>query len=122
MVAHQQAEVTMDRLPGSAALRGRGRAAAAFLLGGALMLGTLAQPAMAQSAPPPGSTANGTVPTSEGNVWNGLDHQPTPSEVAPINNPNQQAQINHTLRKLDKELLKDPLPKLPAGAPPVESN
>jgi hypothetical protein len=51
-------------------------------------------------------------------VWNGLDHQPTPSEVAPAGAA-QQARINHKLNKLDKQLLNDPLPKMPAGAPPV---
>jgi hypothetical protein len=112
----------MDRLSGSAPPNGRGPAVATLLLGGALMMGPLAGAAVAQSAAPPGSTINGSVPTAEGNVWNGLDHQPTPSEIAPLNNPNQQALINHTLKKLDKQLLNDPLPKLPAGAPPVEGN
>jgi hypothetical protein len=101
----------MDRRSGCAAL--------AALLCGALLL---APPALAQSAAPPGSTLNGTVPTSEGNVWNGLDHQPTPAEIAPATNSHQQAKQNHKLGKLDQQLLNDPLPKSPAGAPPVSGN
>jgi hypothetical protein len=100
----------MNRMPGSATR----------IICGALMLASTVQPhpALAQSQPPPGSTANGTVPSSEGTVWNGLDPQPTPSEVAPAGAA-QQARINHKLNKLDKQLLNDPLPKMPAGAPPV---
>jgi hypothetical protein len=93
-----------------------------LVLGGALVLAPIVQPALAQSAPPPGSTINGTVPASEGNIWNGLDHQPTPSETAPINNPRRQAHVNHTLNKLDQQLLNDPLPKVPAGAPAATGN
>ena len=91
---------------------------AAFICG-ALML---APPAMAQSAAPPGSTINGTVPTSEGNIYNGFDHQPTASEAGPSGDAQQQARINRKLNKLDQQLLNDPLPKLPAGAPPVAGN
>ena len=101
----------MDRRSGFAAL-------AAFLCGALL----LAPSALAQSAAPPGSTINGTVPTSEGNVWNGLDHQPTPAEIAPANNSHWQAKQNHTLGNLDQQLMNDPLPKSPAGAPPVNGN
>jgi hypothetical protein len=79
-------------------------------------------PASAQTSPPPGSTVTGTVPSSEGNVWGGLDHQPTPSEVAPLNNQQQQAKINHKLGKLDQQLLNYKLPKVPNGAPPVARN
>ena len=100
----------MDRMLGAAALLG---------LGAALLV-PLA-PALAQTAPPPGSTINGTVPTSEGNVWNGQDHQPTPSEVPPAS-AQQQAKINHKLNKIDRQLLKYKLPKVPAGAPPVVGN
>jgi hypothetical protein len=96
---------------------------AARLFCGALMLAAITRhAALAQNAPPPGSTVNGTVPTSEGNVWNGLDHQPTPSDVAPIGNAQQQARINRKLNKLDQQLLNDPLPKVPNGAPPVTGN
>jgi hypothetical protein len=77
--------------------------------------------AHAQTAPPPGSTINGTVPTSEGNIWNGLDHQPTPADVPSIGSA-QQAQISHKLDNLDQQLLNYKLPKLPAGAPPVAGN
>jgi len=104
----------MDRLPITQA-----RTVAALALGGAILL---ALPALAQNAPPPGSTINGTVPTAEGNVWNGLDHQPTPSEIAPVGNAQQQARINHKLSKLDQQLLNDPLPKLPPGAPAIQGN
>jgi hypothetical protein len=86
------------------------------------MLVPIARPALAQSTDGPGSTINGTVPTAEGNVWNGLDHQPTPSEVAPLGNAQEQARINRKLNKLDKQLLNDPLPKVPAGAPQVQGN
>jgi hypothetical protein len=109
----------MVRLPGSANLIARGRAAATLALGGLLLM---APPALAQNSPPPGSTINGTVPTAEGNVWNGLDHQPTPSEIAPVGNAQEQARINHKLSKLDQQLLNDPLPKLPPGAPTIQGN
>ena len=124
----------MVRLPGSADLIARGRAAAALALGGLLLMAQpalaqtmvaqtmLAQTMLAQTGAPPGSTINGTVPTAEGNVWNGLDHQPTPSEVAPAGNAQQQARINHKLSKLDQQLLNDPLPKLPPGAPVIQGN
>jgi hypothetical protein len=88
-------------------------AGAALLLSAALML--------AQNAAPPGSTINGTVPTAEGNVWNGLDHQPRRDDRAPAN-ARPQARINHRLSKLDRQLLNDPLPRAPAGAPPVAGN
>jgi hypothetical protein len=100
----------MDRMLGAATL---------LSLGVALLV-PLA-PALAQGAPPPGSTINGTVPTSEGNVWNGMDHQPTPSEVPPAS-AQQQAKINHKLSKLDQQLLNYKLPKLPKGAPPITGN
>jgi hypothetical protein len=85
----------------------------------AMLIATAIVPARAQTSPPPGSTITGAVPSSEGNVWGGLDHQPTPSEVAPLNNQQQQAKINHKLGKLDQQLLNYKLPKVPAGAPPV---
>ncbi len=94
--------------------------AAGLGLGAALVLGS-AGAASAQSSGNPASTINGTVPTSEGNIWGGLDHQPTPGEVAP-GSPQQQAKINHKLNKLDQQLLNYKLPKLPAGAPAVEGN
>ena len=103
----------MDRMRGTATL----------LLCGAFLLAAVArQPAQAQSAPPPGSTINGTVPTSEGNVWNGFDHQPTPSQVAPAGSAQQQSRINRKLGKLDQQLLNYKLPKVPADAPPVAGN
>jgi len=98
----------------------RKRSAGALMLCSLLMALPLV-PALAQSAPP-GSTINGTVPNSEGNVWGGLDHQPTPSEVAPLNNQQEQAKINHKLSKLDQQLLNYKLPKVPNGAPPVAGN
>ncbi len=98
----------------------RMRSAAALMLCSFLMAAPVI-PARAQ-APAPGSTVNGTVPSSEGNVWGGLDHQPTPSEVAPLNNQQEQAKINHKLSKLDQQLLNYKLPKVPNGAPPVAGN
>jgi hypothetical protein len=100
----------MDRKLGAATLLG---------LGAALLVPLV--PALAQTAPPPGSTINGTVPTTEGNVWNGLDHQPTPADVPPADEAQQQ-KINHKLDKLDQQLLNYQLPKLPVGAPPVAGN
>lgn len=76
-------------------------------------------PAFAQSgAANPAATVNGTVPSSEGNVWNGQDHQPTEADVAPAT-MQQQDKINHKLQKLDQQLMNAPLPKVPSGAPPV---
>ncbi|MCB8883265.1 hypothetical protein ACELLULO517_23650 [Acidisoma cellulosilytica] len=66
----------------------------------------------------PAATVNGTVPTSEGNVWGGADHQPTEADV-PQGTMQQQDKINRKLQKLDKQLLNDPLPKVPNGAPQV---
>jgi hypothetical protein len=103
----------MDRIPG----------VTACLLGGLLMLEPLARlPALAQTAPPPGSTINGTVPSSDGNVWNGFDHQPTPADTAPVTGLHRRAHVNRTLGKLDRQLLNDPLPKIPAGAPQADGN
>jgi len=76
-------------------------------------------PALAQNGSAnPAATINGTVPASEGNIWNGVDHQPTEADVPPIS-MQKQDKINHKLQKLDQELLNAPLPKVPAGAPPV---
>ena len=112
----------MDRSSGSQAPSASGRGSVTLLLAIALMLAPMAQAARAQTTATPGSTINGTVPTSEGNVWNGLDHQPTPAEIAPLNNPHRSAKEVHTLNKLNNELLNYPLPKVPAGAPPVNGN
>jgi hypothetical protein len=109
----------MDRLRGSTVFAAF--VVGALTMGGAMVPGSIV-PAQAQTAPTPGSTINGTVPSSEGNVWGGLDHQPTPSEVAPLNNQQQQAKINRKLNKLDQELLNYQLPKVPNGAPPVAGN
>ena len=107
----------MDRMRGSAKVSRHGRRFAAAALLAALTAPVV--PARAQTPPPPGSTINGSVPSAEGNVWGGLDHQPTPSEVAPLNNQQEQAKINHKLSKLDQQLLNYKLPKVPVGAPPV---
>ena len=112
----------MNLLSGPQRLSAQGRFVRAVFFCGALAAAGARQPALAQTAAPPGSTINGTVPTSEGNRWNGFDHQPTPSEAAPDNDPHQQAQINHTLSKLDKQLLNEPLPKAPAVAPAANGN
>lgn len=96
-------------------------AAVALALGAGIALAPMAS-VMAQSQPSPGATINGTVPTSEGNVWNGLDHQPTPADVPPITNPQTADKINGELNKLDQKLMNDKLPKVPAGAPPVVGN
>ena len=112
----------MNHSPGGATVPAHGRLAVALVLCCGFALAPIGRPALAQSTATPGSTINGTVPTSEGNRWNGLDHQPTPSEVAPTGNPQQQTQVNHTLSKLDQQLLNQPLPKVPAGAPPVNGD
>ncbi len=119
--ADQQAGVTMAKTFGSPA-RIVQRRAVRILLWSALLVGSIGSPALAQTTTTPGSTINGTVPTSEGNRWNGLDHQPTPSETVPIQNPHQQAKVNHKLNKLDQQLLNYKLPKLPSGAPTVNGN
>jgi len=81
-----------------------------------------AQPARAQSGPPnPAATINGTVPTAEGNVWNGMDHQPTEAEV-PQGSAQQQNQINNQLNQIDQQLMNAKMPKVPNGAPPVSGN
>jgi hypothetical protein len=110
----------MDRMRGSADIsRQYHRLASAVLL--AVLMAPIVS-ASAQTSPPPGSTITGAVPSSEGNVWGGLDHQPTPSEIAPLTNQQQQAKINHKLNKLDQQLLNYKLPKVPPGAPPVAGN
>jgi hypothetical protein len=110
----------MDRMRGSAGFSRHCRRVAGAAVLAALIAPIV--PACAQTSPPPGSTITGTVPSSEGNVWGGLDHQPTPSEVAPLNNQQEQAKINHKLSKLDQQLLNYKLPKVPNGAPPVAGN
>jgi hypothetical protein len=97
-----------------AAVRGK-RLLAAALLG--FGLGAASQ-ASAQGSNNPAATINGTVPSSEGNIWGGMDHQPTESEV-PQGSMQQQQQINNTLQNLDQQLLNEKLPKLPEGAPAV---
>lgn len=78
--------------------------------------------AFAQGAPAnPAATVNGTVPAAQGNVWNGLDHQPTQSDVPPMGS-SQQQQVNKTLNQLDNQLMNQPLPKVPSGAPTVSGN
>lgn len=79
--------------------------------------------AFAQAAPAnnPAATVNGVVPSAQGNVWNGMDHQPTQSEVPPMGNTQQQQQVNKTLDQLDNQLMNQPMPKVPNGAPPVSS-
>lgn len=69
----------------------------------------------------PAATINGTVPTAEGNTWNGMDHQPTEADV-PQGTMQQQQQINNQLNQLDQQLMNDKLPKVPKGAPPVTGN
>lgn len=91
--------------------------ATVFLLG-ALPLA----PARAQNGGAnPAATINGSVPTSEGNVWNGMDHQPTPADVPPTT-MQQQQQINNQLNQIDQQLMNDKMPKVPKGAPPVSGN
>ena len=92
------AEVSMDRFLRPAAILHQCWSSAAGLgLGAALILGS-ARAALAQSPGNPASTINGTVPTSEGNIWGGLDHQPTPGELPP-GDVQQQAKINHKLEQ-----------------------
>ena len=95
------------------------RVAGAALLGTAL---ATAPAAFAQSSSTnPAATVNGTVPTAEGNVWGGADHQPTEADV-PQGTMKQQDKINHKLQTLDQQLMNDPLPKMPAGAPQVSGS
>ncbi len=103
----------MDRRPGPLTLSGG--------LIVIVAVGVLARmaPVAAQTAAPPGSTINGTVPTVQGNRWGGLDHQPTPSQVAPIAGSRERTRINRKLNKLDQRLLNTPIPQPPAGGPTV---
>ncbi|HTI00980.1 MAG TPA: hypothetical protein VL752_08545 [Acidisoma sp.] len=89
----------------------------------ALLLGAVPlAPALAQSnSANPAATINGSVPKSEGNIWNGMDHQPTEAEV-PQGNMQQQQQINNQLNQLDQQLMNEKLPKVPQDAPPVSGN
>jgi hypothetical protein len=98
------------------AIRGR-RLLAAVLLG--FGLGTVSQ-ASAQTSDNPAATINGTVPTSEGNIWGGLAHQPTEAQVPELP-PLQREQLNNTLQTLAQKLLNEKLPKVPKSAPPVSS-
>lgn len=91
------------------------RAAGVGLLGVGLIL---APAAFAQSSGNPAATINGAIPASEGNVWNGQDHQPTEAEV-PQGTMQQQDKINRKLQKLDQQLMDAKLPKVPNGAPAV---
>lgn len=90
---------------------------------GLALLGAMAAsaPASAQSGGNPAATVTGTVPTSEGNVWNGLDHQPTPADV-PQGTLQQQNQINNQLNQIGQQLMDAKMPKEPKGAPPVSGN
>jgi hypothetical protein len=95
------------------------RAAATALLG--MSLG-LAPAAFAQSGGNnPAATVNGTVPTAEGNVWGGMDHQPTEAEV-PQGTIKQQDKINHKLQTLDQQLMNAPLGKVPNGGPAISGD
>lgn len=111
--------MTKIRHCNEAAKPGRGLAAAALCL----ILGTAPlAPALAQSnGANPAATINGSVPSSEGNVWNGMDHQPTAADV-PQGNLQQQQQINNQLNQIGQQLMNDQLPKVPKGAPPVSGN
>jgi hypothetical protein len=91
------------------------RVLAVVLLG--FGLGTVS-PASAQTGDNPGATINGTVPTSEGNIWGGLSHQPTEAQVPQLP-PLQGEQLNNTLQTLAQKLLNEKLPKVPKSAPPV---
>jgi hypothetical protein len=82
-------------------------------------LGTASQ-ASAQTSDNPAATINGTVPTSEGNIWGGLAHQPTEAQVPQLP-PLQGEQLNNTLETLAQKLLNEKLPKVPASAPPASS-
>ncbi|GAB0112719.1 hypothetical protein [Acidisoma sp. C75] len=90
-------------------------------LGAALLLAPAA--ALAQgTAANPAATVDGQVPSAEGNVWNGLDHQPTASDVPPIADTKQNQQINNTLDQLNRQLQQYQLPKVPPGAPQPSGN
>jgi hypothetical protein len=100
-----------------AVLQGRHLLAAALF---GLGIGTASQ-AFAQSANNPAATINGTVPTSEGNIWGGVAHQPTEAEV-PQPPVQRQEQLNQQLQNLDQQLMNEPLPSLPQGSPSVPGN
>jgi hypothetical protein len=91
--------------------------ATVLLLGAAPLAPALAQ----NGGGNPAATINGSVPTAEGNVWNGMDHQPTEADV-PQGNMQQQQQINNQLNQLDQQLMNEKLPKVPKDAPPVSGN
>lgn len=95
---------------------------AAILVIGLLLGAVPLAPADAQGTTAnPAATVNGSVPTSEGNVWNGMDHQPTPADV-PQTTMQQQQKINNQLNQIDQQLMNDKMPKVPKGAPPVSGN
>lgn len=91
----------------------RKRRLAVVILG--FCLGTVSQ-ASAQISDNPATTINGTVATSEGNIWGGVAHQPTEAQVPPLP-PLQGEQVNNTLQSLARELLNEKLPTAPAIAP-----
>jgi hypothetical protein len=50
-------------------------------------------------------------PAVIGNVWNGMDHQPTAASDPPLDTTIEET-IDHTLDALDRQLLQLKLPKL----------
>jgi hypothetical protein len=67
--------------------------------------------AMAQTTASPA-----VVPSANANVWNGHDHQPTAASAPPLS-ARREKKVDTTLNALNKQLLDQKLPKVPAGAP-----
>jgi hypothetical protein len=60
------------------------------------------------------ATLRGPAPPAViGNVWNGMDHQPTAASDPPLDTSVQQT-IDRTLEALDKQLLQFKLPESPS--------
>jgi len=81
-----------------------------------LCLGSVATPMTAGAQSTAAAPRAAAVPTSNANVWNGLDHQPTEAS-APRLSAKREKKVDHTLGTLDQQLLDQKLPKVPAGAP-----
>ena len=73
-----------------------------------------AQPALALAQSMP--SGHPALPTRIGNIWGGLNHQPTPAEVASLEEqagiapPNQQQKLDQEIAQLMRELLSRHVP------------
>jgi hypothetical protein len=75
---------------------------------------SLAQPAISLAQNMPSEKL--AAPTRIGNIWGGLNHQPKPAEVAPLEEragiapPNQQQKLDQEIAQLTRELLSRHVP------------